>query len=229
MSTINVITNKNGKILDCGMLYKIINNKYLSDFINGRIFMKNLSYYTKLEENAIGDKCEGLSFFGKAGKILYKNEVVALCRDVSVYTNLEKPIFCTSIPSFNKVGNEYKYTISKFAIDEITQKEYNNFSLVFINKEEFVSRVEKALIKCGCSATCGKVIYTNNGYKLDKIDVTKNAGFVKRKKYDYQNEYRIMINKLVKDSFVLEIGNINDIIKVFNIDGVQEIEIGIKF
>ena len=62
MSTINVITNQNGKILDCGMLYKIINNKYLRDFINGRIYMKNLLYYTKMEENAIGDKHEGLAF-----------------------------------------------------------------------------------------------------------------------------------------------------------------------
>ena len=229
MSTINVITNQNGKILDCGMLYKIINNKYLSDFIKGRIYMKNLLYYTKMEENAIGDKHEGLAFFGNEGKILYKNEVIALCKDVNIYANLEKPVFCTSIPNFNKVGNEYKYTINKFAIDEMTQKKYNNFSLVFIKKEEFVSRIEKSLIKCGYSATCGKVIYTNSGYKLDEIDVGKNAGFVKRKKYEYQNEYRIMINKIVKDYFILDIGNINDIIKVFKLDGKQEVEMGIKF
>ena len=38
-----------------------------------------------------------------------------------------------------------------------------------------------------------------------------------------------MVNKKVKDSFILNIGKINDITKIFKIDGGQEVEIGIKF
>lgn len=228
-STISVITNENAEIIESGMLYKLLKKEHLSDFKNGRIYMNSLSYYTKVEEDAIGDKREGLAFFGSKGKILYKDEVVALCKNVNVYTNLNKPVFCTSIPYFNKNGNKYKCIISKFAIDEITKKEYEKYNLVIIDKEEFISRIKKALNNIGTSATCAKVIYTDKGYKLDSFEPAKNAGFVKRKKYEYQNEYRIMVDKEIEDNFILNIGNISDIIKVLEIDGTQDFEIYMSF
>lgn len=228
-SRISVISNEKAEIIESRILYKIIKKEHLNDFENGKIYMKSLSYFTKIEEGAIGDKFEGLAFFGGKGKILYKNEVVALCKNVNIYTNLNKPVFCSSIANFNKIGNEYKCIISKFAIDEITKKEYSKFNLVFIDKEEFISRIEKALISAGSSATCGKVIYTDSGYKLDQIEPAKNAGFVKRKKYAFQNEYRIMVDKEVEECFILNIGNISDIIKVLEIDGTQDFEIYMSF
>ena len=79
-------------------------------------------------------------------------------------------IFSSDLADINELKKRNSI-FKEFNNNEITQKEYTNFSIAFVNKEEFILRVEKALKKHVCSATCGKVIYTNSGYKLDGIDV----------------------------------------------------------
>lgn len=229
-STICVYRDNDNNIIDCGIFYKMVKNQYIESLLNGDLWMNRLDYFRKKNDNnALGDSMEGLVYHIDKGNAKISNEEEFKVENFNIFANSEYPIFCISFPDyFTKNDNEENYVITEETIDKLTEKKYTDYTIIFINKNELVKRIEKEILKTNYYAEHGKIIYNEQGYIFDKTNPIKNAGFVKRKIYEYQKEYRFMIHNEVPDHLVLSVGDIHDICKPFPIEGKQEIKLTMK-
>lgn len=95
--------------------------------------------------------------------------------------------------------------------------EFGDSVLVIKDADEFIRRVATALQKEGLIHARGNVRYFDGNdleYFQDVKDEPVHTAFWKRKKYSYQQEFRILIDKPIEDHYILNIGDISDISKI---------------
>jgi hypothetical protein len=90
-----------------------------------------------------------------------------------------------------------------------------NYCVAILNAQEFIKRCQIAIKKVGLSGNLGLVKYFNernfHGYLPEKYH-----GYQKRGIFEHQREYRVLIDteKPNPDHFILEIGDLTDIIQL---------------
>jgi hypothetical protein len=92
---------------------------------------------------------------------------------------------------------------------------FGDSALVIKDHEEFFARMKKGLNDAGISYIRDRVKYYE-GNTLEHVqDIQDNnarIGFWKRKKYEYQQEYRFLaFDTMIDDHEIIEIGNLSDI------------------
>lgn len=234
--------------MDTRILFLIKLGEYenLKKLQQGKLYFKNLKYYSELErttgDSSMGDSLEGLYrttqgsfelYDKKTGKLIYTaNNITNVIKYETVY---KMPVFCmigiknTDLP-FEKIDDSFiGCNINLFnIIENMSEKSYWGSALFIIDNNEFIKRVITACEKQGISCRCKPVQYTdmNINYKdrIEDIDNNKfNIAFWKDNSYSKQYEYRIILEGLkVEDSYTLDIGDISDITILKKSDEIKE-------
>lgn len=199
-------------------LLKFQSKDRIECFRKGTVYMKSLEYYRKREaetgDDTVGDLFEGMVHVNDGYIYIPELNVREKLSDALIRTNFSNCfVFCMLGLSPN---------ITTFRYSEEQKKKIANFgdtALLITDQKEFLRRVTIAVLRDGLTGSHGFVTYGDE--KTDSAaywcSLLKNgmnySGFWKRKKYAYQQEYRLLIQPPVVESdfYELNIGSIEDI------------------
>lgn len=207
------------------VLCKIGLNSHIQALQNGFVYMKNIKYHREQEQKYpyfnTGDELEAM-LLKKSNADFILNDTVKIPVELhNVGLDEKYPIFCTMEKNL-KMGQRYlpdKRLKQDFALNKIEE-----YSVLIFDKETFINKCDDILSSKGIFGKSFKVQYT------DKMPFCKNLyelAFYKRTRYEYQNEYRLLINYKVDDFFTMNIGSIKD--KSFLISAKDFFENGLNF
>lgn len=227
--------------LEMPVLFKIIKKDYLQGFLHGNLYMNTLKFFVDLEKNTgkqgVGDKREAslleirkhklfIQYDGEERKEIKIGPPPGIIYDQKA---LQHPIFCMVVKKYiqDKIGEgEYACTISleRELLNDFTEGNDENFCVVAIfNYIEFLDRVKKAVTLAGLSAKCGPINYRNKSLpNFVNGDWVLDDTFTKDNRFKIQSEYRIELDKQCIEPYVLEIGDINDIATVLEVNVIEK-------
>ena len=210
------------EIEEMGLFYliKIGENKYMDKlYMRGLIHMKNIDWFRKYEDKKIrGDKDEGINGIEQIAELkLLLPDGKVLGRSNSAQLKFH---------DYGKKGNLYSMIAitsredpEKFRIDE-RNKELGDCFVVIINVEEFIKRIEKKLNELGYEYEYSLVNY----YDSKSYHGTLNV-FCKPIEFNYQKEFRFWVRRNEAETLEFEIGSIEDIALIYDIEKLDKISI----
>lgn len=199
-------------------LIKFQDKEKIEYFRNGTIYMKSLEYYRKKEvetgNDTVGDLFEGM---------IHVCDGYIFIPELNVRHKLTNELLQTSFSTsfvFCLLGITPGITSFSFS-DEQKDKisEFGDTALIITDRDEFLRRVTSAVFEKGLMGSHGFVTYGDEKtdcatywYSLLKNGMSY-AAYWKRKKYAYQQEYRLLIDNPPTDEefYELTIGSIEDI------------------
>ena len=217
--------------MDVGFLIKFGSEKNMKDlFNNGTIYCNPLSYFQKLDkEGFIADKLEGTksikNFNKDANHILTidpngKNPIkikVIKAQLREFYNNLEGNVYCLYALKYGDIINEKNYKIDERMINE----DYTH--CVLIEKAgTFLKRIQNELVKNNISFSWNLVKYID--FKKDNSNINL---FNKSKEFEFQKEFRILINTNLSEPFSIKIGDISDIASLYDSNVIKDLKVDI--
>ena len=225
MNTVSMQVDTDGNIIESNLLAKVTRLAYAKDTQAGRLYMNNLSYFRKLEEDGIGDDQEGLIASGQTGAGYYKGQKVFDVKDLKAY--VDGPVFCAmSIPFVKNADGADTFKIPQQLLGEFMCDKDAQYALLVIDKEKFQKRIEIAVDQQGLYGCYGMVHYTDDESPVDLF----HAALRKRTRYAYQHEWRLVLSRSVEKVFILDIGSIEDISFCIPISSNERnIEIGVSY
>lgn len=159
-------------------LLKFVSKKsYADDLINGTLYMRPAAYYHRLEE--------GQGDMGEA----------ALSHEICVYKHSTLPIYCMYAILGSDMANG-KVHISRRCIDDF---KCENGYIVKIDYQSFKSRLRN-VDSSGYHVSAGLVNYhalTQEDTSFLLTDDTERNLFIKRPRFYYQKEFRVVVCKQV--------------------------------
>lgn len=206
---------------------KFQNEDIIDSFLHGTVYMNELKYFVDLEKqelnDIVGDEYENTikstayqTPYGMPLNLVIKN---GYCKSY---------VFCMYKANIKENGTvDFK--------DEEKLKKFGNSGLWIKNMNEFTKRIEKAAVIGNYSIMMDNVVYYDDSEALP-LEVMESSvekqtfAFCKRKRFEYQNEYRFVINRVInelpnEDHMILNIGDIGDIAQKVKlqelIDGVR--------
>lgn len=211
-----------GKAVTIHELIKIGKEEHIRTlYEKGILYMNTLQYFVKVEDNSQQqDNFEGATFFESLKKIEIKNATgeeikfgdSADCDAPLLYGNL-------LIHSDASLGNIYcmfavteEFIKSKSDIDK-RNKEFGDHFLLIHNPEVFLTRVYAALEERGVKYKSGLVYY----FDREEYYRGRLTPFMKRNDYRHQNEFRLLVENKIDAVFILEIGSLKDIARLYKI------------
>lgn len=213
------------------MLIKFGSRENLEMLQQGKVHMENLQFYIDFEnatdDEDVGDKFDGLSPLQDVTISMYTVDSHKLITQFSppiVTMNFgytKSPVFCMFILDYRNntstMLNGDELHVRFNFLDEQKEKlvKFGDSALLITNQEEFFARMKKGLNDAGISYTRDRVKYYE-GNNLEHIqaiqDNNARIGFWKRKKYEYQQEYRFLaFDTMIDDPAIIDIGNLSDI------------------
>lgn len=208
--------------------------KWLRELQKGKLYCKNLKYYSQLEkqsnDTAMGDYREGKHIETQCQVKLYEYGTTNLVLDlkganiaIGTEESVKMPVFClvglrdTDIERIDNEDKEMYLFKPKETLSEILKEKYWNSALIIRNPLEFVKRIVNRCNEEGIEYKFGFVNYTDMSINyLDREESIEsnfqNVAFWKDNQYKKQYEYRMaFINKMVEDNFILDVGDLSDI------------------
>lgn len=231
MSGLNVKKHNNKTIKESDFLIRISENKYIESTRSGFLYMNPLSFFRKIEQKGVGDEEEGIMSTNGLGNIIYNGEVVAKVKNIKTF--IDCPIFCASSIYLNQVEiGHYEYTFPSEMLKEFMPDSTKQYSLLLLQKEDFIQRIDKALLKKNLQGYTRDVKYTDEIKTFSQKEFYKYA-FRKRPIYEYQHEWRLVINMGIdkNEHYILDIGDISDITRQYPIKNNEQgfkLEVHIK-
>ncbi|BFU78847.1 hypothetical protein ALC152_20620 [Arcobacter sp. 15-2] len=194
--------------------------KYLNDFLNGKLYMNTLKYFKEDERLDIArlDRCETIVENFKPNYLQIETFVVPK-DELCMMTKVTKKYDLCNIFCMLSIWKEYEE--EKISLDE-KNKEFGNYCIVITNFTEFLKRID--------NATNLKNIEKSDYSKIDYIDKNKKnkikenmIPFTKFDNFSYQREFRIAINtkRNVNKPFILDIGDLRDIAVATTYDKIE--------
>ena len=154
---------------------------YAEDFRKGKLYMNELRYFTKCEQQEMEDKTEGL-----AGTIFCQDFQINMVND----EELCRPVFCMYELLDTKYGNTSLVSICE------KMKSFGNYAVIVTNVGAFLERIQTSNLEFS------PVKYQD--VELHNIDtlIPYNPIYRKLKYFKYQQEFRIVEPKihLIKNS-----------------------------
>lgn len=203
------------------MLAKFKSEEIIDSLQKGCVYMNTLTTFRRIERDSdddkVGDWLDGLMHIHKGFLIVDEpNSVIQILENEGLRTKFSDD-YCYCFFGMNETNYHKEFT------DEQKQKfrEMGEYALLILNYEEFLRRFLNAISDKGYEVYDGFVNYYDPG--IDSFNVRQLLGteglkmipLLKRKKYSYQQEYRIVIHapNENKDHLEIEIGDISDISK----------------
>ena len=221
------------------ILMKFGSEENLKKLQHGQLYMKNLRYYVNQEKNT-GDQCVGdlydgqmlvhdikMKAFTVEGKqLIFSASAPNMALDLGY---LDKPIFCMfkfdyrNITSEKIEGNnliaEYRFSDSQMR----NIKDFGEYVLVVKDANKFIERIKEALNREEYDLIHEEVKYYGKNLVQHIRDVHEfpyKIAFWKRDLYEYQQEYRFLVDTEVEDHLSVNIGDISDITKIYKTEEV---------
>ena len=206
-------------------LKKFQSKEKIEMFQRGKMYMKSLEWYrNNAKISAVGDDYEAMLHINE-GAIIVMSENES---EVISYADLTDTLKSTVH------GKDFVFCMFSISPQtkcfSFTEEQRNNMlgfgdtALLIENSEEFYNRVRNSMKKEHISlqnAYCGRVEYYDES--VDSLQIISsllkgmhNVAFQKRKKYSYQQEYRILVpyDSQDEDFLELDIGDISDISEI---------------
>lgn len=208
-------------------LIKFQSKEKIEKFQQGKMYMKSLEWYrNNAKISAVGDDYEAMLHINEGTFTVLsegESEVVSFAdlNDALIHTTHRKDfVFCMF--SISPQTNYFAFTDEQ----RNNMLSFGDTALLIKDSEEFYIRVRNAMKKEHISlknAYCGRVEYYDESVDSLKIFISlikgmHNVAFQKRKKYSYQQEYRILVPYDDRDDDFLEldIGDISDISEIIS-------------
>ena len=222
---------------------KAVDKHFFSSFINdGQVCMNTIKWFRNYEkqDSNIGDKFEGVEmacgkgFTLKVAKPIksYRSEKELKSKMESTnWKELGKGVDLRFFHDDNNANIFSLYVINSNILDDqsgnhlVPQKFIDEFSnhrfVIFLQPDEFISRMNNAISKLRKSIKIGNVHY----YKLDEKLIRNLSYFHKPDIYSYQNEFRILFKNENAVQQIFNIGSLNDICLEIDINRKYKIEL----
>ena len=207
-------------------LIKFKSREIIESLQSGKIYLSCLKWFRDYENDSgdmvIGDSLEGM---------LHVVDGTMINKSTGEHLELSKSTLYTS------ASNSFVYCMScinpnteRFEYSELQKKDFKEFgdtALVILDSADFINRVRKAATDKGYTIYFDRVHYYDTN--IDTVDVwlsmfqgIHNIAFWKRKEYEHQQEFRMLIpaDNCTDDHIELDIGDISDISSIFTTEQV---------
>lgn len=208
------------------LLIKFKREDIIDSLQSGCLYMNSLSVFRRIEKDSeddkVGDMIDGLMHVHEGYLILEEPEIqVHKLDDVGLKTKYSDD-FCYCFYGMNCENYHECFT------DEQKEKfpEMGEWALIVLNYNELMRRILDAIKDKGYELYGGFVRYYNpnidafNVRELLSKDGLKFIPLLKRNKYEYQQEFRIVIHapNVKNEHIIIEIGDISDITRKIKAD-----------
>ena len=198
--------------------------KHAIDFMNGQLYLNKLSYFKDLEHSNSGyrgDKHEGIIVWGQPGKIRIEINGHDMSNDLAGPASLssnrldEFNVLCLYAACIRNSSEEFPRELSEIKHHVLIPKKcekLGKFAILIRNGPEFSRRVTSSAKLNGYQEAHGLVKYYDpNSFSGNFPGIS--GAFMKQEIYEYQSEYRIVLESgtIGSDALILGIGNISDI------------------
>ncbi len=209
-------------------LIKFQTKERIEQIQRGHLYLKSCKWYRDYElqngDCVIGDAFEAMLHAHEAELIITDTDQRFVIKDGLINTA------CSNGYTFCMFSIDSK-RLDSFQFSPEQKQEFKNFgdtALLILNSNEFLHRVNKAIIEHGFLMNCGFISYFDESidtveYIINVSTNLRNIAFWKRKKYSYQQEFRILIysdTMLTEDHIEIDIGDISDISVILDTDSV---------
>lgn len=196
---------------DFFMLIRISEDDFIDSLQKkGHLYCNTIKYFRRIEDNGVkGDKNEGKAYLKQAKNltIMIDDKIVGKSDNAQIYYENKNDIgniYClygvkTSLVNFKKK------TLQRILIENEV-KDFGKSALLIINPEEFLKRINKALVKESKEFNFHPVNYYDHRTYEGEL-----SPFYKSDKYKYQNEVRLWIPYEKEEPYEFLIGDISDI------------------
>ena len=178
-------------------LVRISSKKHIEELRSGQLFLRNNSYYQRMEENdnARSDILDGSISFPDDGILssIAKGEV-------SNGRIMKLTSYVACFYHFHCEKNGYFYVPEE---DKPALREFKRDTALIIDADDFESRVKNACDKGGISSLMGDVFYISPQQEIEIKDQLQKGyipkiihipQFVKSSKFSNQHEYRVSVD-----------------------------------
>lgn len=214
------------------------NEKYMEEFLNGKIFINRLSYFRQLEEDVADNRAdlkEGLAALWQPEDVIvklngYRLTDFAAPIESRIVGSDNLHVFClfAGATNANNLSDPNKIDVIRedLKVPEEFAKLGNHIVLIH-NSQAFIERMVNAVKNKGFRGSAGMVEY----YDPESFtgEFGDRAAFYKQNMYSHQKEYRFAIDTGTEgnNALVLDIGCIRDIASICDTWDVQ-IDISFK-
>lgn len=193
-----------------GILIRICDKCWNDKLMDGEVYMRPLREF-RTGKPGFCDPEEGLVCRFDNIELLSKEsrKCFAKGKNFELFCGSDFPVFC----SFEMQGyfvNEH--TISCVVPAQIItefSKDCQEPTLLGFPKDMFLNRMKKSLISTGEMVSYGNVIYSDEPF--GNLDNPVRNIFRKRKIFEYQQEFRIVIEENYPEAKKIQIGSLKDI------------------
>lgn len=222
-------------------LLKFVIPEYEDDFIQGKLYMNPLQYFINREKESgvrgVGDALEASAVFVDVDltfKHPVTNEILMTgnAGRINFHSNnrVQSPVLCmySVDKEVLKIVSEDETYINAKPIIEPTdlEKLISDFgdNMLIINAAKFAERVMRKCKEDNIICRMGKVKYydfsRNYSDRINAYNDLENSDicFIKDDFFRAQNEFRILLENIYKDShYILNVGDLSDITTKFKI------------
>ena len=207
-------------------LIKFKSRKIIESLQSGKIYLSCLKWFRDYENESgdmvIGDSLEGMLHVVD-GTMINKSTGEHLELNKSALYTAESNSFVYCMSCINPSTEHFEYS----ELQKKDFKEFGDTALLILDSTEFLNRVRKAASDKGYTIYFNRVHYYDAN--IDTADIwfslfqgIHNIAFWKRKEYEHQQEFRMLIpsGSCTDDHIELDIGDISDISSIFTTEQI---------
>lgn len=235
----DVAIPKYANLYDGYLLMKFTSSlKFQQDFLDGKLFFNELSYFANCEKIGQGDPKEGYSLIENISNPSFQSmniEVIngqplLIIRDYSKIPEKYTPstVYNYSAAENRKVKIICFYTLfvnlENCIIQNLSSRllnEFGNYAILILDRKEFFKRLSNAFKRnpdYNC-CTMGFVNYTDLQQGINEWNPFKKEKTL----YSYQNEFRIAFKSNISGPITLELGSLRDIAVPLSAESIYKI------
>ena len=222
--------------------------EYAEDIVNGKLFMNKVSYYRKLEEES---KKKGQGDSGELKNKIQGFDGILTSQDGSISIPIkgnidfefnedkDTPIFClmgikVDDLEISEYNDDYAKLIFRYDRKEIEnlKKDFGEYAVI-ISPTKLEENISKSLDQADKNWIFGEVRYRgiNDFERIQAFSKQDATRFLYKDKYfEYQKEYRLVIDESIEDTKIIEIGELKDATILKKVDSLEKgLSFEIKF
>lgn len=228
------------------LLLKFVNSQFTESTLDGQIYFCRSGYFIDLEkqqkEKGIGDSKEGSwsEYINKDSVFFIETEngerFPLKVKSGTFFTHYEGirnvPMCCFTLLSLeNDFYEENGSWKIKHHVFENLKEQFKDRDALLFNLPKLLERVKKSCEEKELPMKGNIVQYYDERQELHPVleqDFNKNptkALFYKRKFFEFQKEYRIILPDIFEEDFILNLGDIRDITMKMNIEKLKSLSL----
>lgn len=190
-------------------LCRILSQKYLDDFLAGKLYMNTSRFFGEIEADQLlrHDPSDGIAasfqVSSVAIKLMEATEYTPIGGIINPVMVRQRSLDVSNILCLHMIRNDPTYFF------DARNFEFGDVAVHIVQPKVFLSRMHSAAAKNGRRLYVGPVDYVPRSTHHGSMGL-----FRKFDSYDYQSEFRCAVSPGNGEALILEIGDIRDIVLV---------------